>query len=258
MSIASLIKRMREVGAPMEAIELAVSAVEEVEARFAAAEEARKASQRQRTAKHRAFSRDRNVTVTSQQRDPAPKDNNQTPTPENSPSDPKGSSAPKGAKPPRKARKSPNVPLPADWQPGAESEATRIELGRSREWMLETAAQMRCWAEGGDHHRAKWDQVHCGWMRREAQREPQQTQRARNGPQPRPVTAQQRSLDLARQAHLELTGDPDDPGPFTDDATARFADGGYSNGHARPGFHEQAGGQFRLAPPRPSGPPRPH
>lgn len=74
----------------------------------------------------------------------------------------------------------------------------------------------------------------------------------------RPLSAQQRSFELARQANLSLMGDPDDPGPFADDATARPADGGYQNGHARPGFHEPAGGGFRLAPPRPAGPPRPH
>lgn len=80
----------------------------------------------------------------------------------------------------------------------------------------------------------------------------------RSGSTARPVSSQQRALDLAKQAHLELMDDPDDPGPFAPDASARPADGGYSNGHAGSSFHEPAGGQFRLAPPRPAGPSRPH
>ena len=64
MSIAVLMQQLRDAGAPMEAIVIAVAAVEAAEAKFAAAEEARKASQRERTAKSRAKSRDCNVTVT--------------------------------------------------------------------------------------------------------------------------------------------------------------------------------------------------
>lgn len=104
MSIAVLIKQLRDAGAPMEAIEIAVSAVEAERAKFEAAEatrlaaeEARKSNQRERTAKSRAKSRDGNVTVTAPPRDPSPKDNNQTPTQPIPPVDPDGSTAPKGA-----------------------------------------------------------------------------------------------------------------------------------------------------------------
>lgn len=104
MSIAALIKQLRDAGAPMEAIEIAVSAVEAERARFEtaeatrlAAEEARKANQRERTAKSRAKSRDGNVTVTTPSRDPSPKEYNQTPTLPIPPVDPGGSTAPKGA-----------------------------------------------------------------------------------------------------------------------------------------------------------------
>jgi hypothetical protein len=97
VSIAVLIRQLRDAGAPLEAIEIAVAAVEAAEARFAAAEDARKASQRERTAKSRAKSRDGNVTVTPQPRDPSPKDNNLTPTQPIPPVDPDGSTAPKGA-----------------------------------------------------------------------------------------------------------------------------------------------------------------
>ncbi|WP_288588714.1 hypothetical protein [uncultured Methylobacterium sp.] len=109
MSIAVLIKQLRDAGAPMEAIEIAVAAVEAERSRFEAADaarraadEARKADQRARTAKSRAktnaaSSRDGNVTVTPPSRDPSPKDNNQTPTQLIPPVDPDGSTAPKGA-----------------------------------------------------------------------------------------------------------------------------------------------------------------
>lgn len=74
----------------------------------------------------------------------------------------------------------------------------------------------------------------------------------------RQPSAQQRAMEIARQANLDLLGDPDDPGPFHDDAAARPADGRYANGHNRSGFHEPAGGRLRLAPPFPAGPPRTH
>lgn len=172
MSIAVLIKQLRDAGAPMEAIEIAVSAVEAERAKFEAAEatrlaaeEVRKANQRERTAKSRAKSRDGNVTVTAQPRDPSPNEINLTPTHEGSPSDPKGSSAPKGARKPR------NRALPADWQPGEKSEAACEELGRSAAWMRSTAIDMRTWAESKGEVRADWDATHVGWMRREAKRE---------------------------------------------------------------------------------------
>lgn len=176
MSIALLMQQLRDAGAPMEAIMIAVAAVEAVEAKHRDAEEARKADQRERTARCRAKSRDGNVTVTSQQRDPAPKDNNQTPTQPISPTDPDGSVAPKGA---RTARKPRNRALPVDWQPGERSERVRDELGRSVEWMHRTAAAMRTWAESKGELRADWDATHDGWMRREASREGDQ-------PPPRP------------------------------------------------------------------------
>ncbi len=208
MSIAVLMQQLRDAGAPMEAIVIAVAAVEAAEAKFAAAEEARKASQRERTAKSRAKSRDCNVTVTSQPRDPAPKENNQTPTHSDSPSDPIGSSAPKGA---RKLR---NRALPTDWQPGEKSDVARRELGRSVAWMHSTATDMRTWAESKGEVRADWDATHVGWMRREAKREgsigpPPIGNGPRGHPAPRPSSRDAWASD-AIQSHFDLTGRSDE------------------------------------------------
>lgn len=204
MSIALLMQQLRDAGAPMEAILIAVAAVEAVEAKHRDAEEVRKADQRERTARCRARSRDRNVTVTSQQRDPAPKDNNQTPTQPISPTDPDGSVAPKGA---RTARKPRNRALPADWHPGERSERVRGELGRSVEWMHRTAAAMRTWAESKGELRADWDATHDGWMRREAGREGDQ-------PPPRPSARASPSRPRSSNGFYDLIRDdlagPDD------------------------------------------------
>lgn len=154
-------------------LRLAPEALEEVLAIIAdiqSVDEDRKAKQRERTAKHRSMQRDRNVTVTAQQRDPSPKDINQTPNHVSSPTDPDGSVAPKGA---RTARKPRNRALPVDWQPGERSERVRVELGRNVEWMHRTAAAMRTWAESKGELRADWDATHDGWMRRDAERERQ-------------------------------------------------------------------------------------
>lgn len=240
MSIASLIKRMRELGAPMEAIELAVAAVEEVEAKFVAAEEARKAGQRERTAKHRAASRDRNVTVTSQQRDPSPKDNNQTPTHEISPSDPEGSSAPQGAP---KARKPRNRALPTDWCPGERSDRVRAELGRSPAWMNQTAVEMRVWAESKGECRTDWDATHEGWMRREAKREGERPP-PRSGP-----PGGQASQHVALSRLADRMRIPDEP----DRNASRFADHGPVIDHAGDGpedrdLFEPSGGYAGQSP----------
>ena len=177
MSASSLIARLAAEGISPDLLgEVATALVE--------AEAARKAIEGRRTADRERQARRRESHVTSRdvtgqhvtKRDPAPKDNNQTPTQNISPTDPDGSVAPKGA---RTARKPRNRALPVDWQPGERSERVRDELGRSVEWMHRTAAAMRTWAESKGELRADWDATHDGWMRREASREGDQ-------PPPRP------------------------------------------------------------------------
>lgn len=170
---------MRAAGLTAEQIVAVVKADMVAEqAKQAAAEAERRAVEEERKAKVRASNRERqarwrernannahNGVTTCDERYPSPKENNQTPTQNISPSDPVGSSAPKGARRPRKHA------LPADWQPGAKSDAARRELGRSVEWMHGTVIDMRSWAEGKGEIRADWDATHVGWMRREAKRE---------------------------------------------------------------------------------------
>lgn len=241
----------------------AIAAAAKAEADEKARQEAIAAAKRAANAERQRRFRDKNnagnaLCAVTQRDEALPPQSSPTPpktTPQEiSPSDPIGSSAPQGARQPRKPR---NRPLPDDWQPGPMSDAARLKLERSTGWMLDTAEEMRSWAKGGGHVRTDWDEVHCNWMRREAKRETQLPQ-ARNGPPSRPASAQERAMQFAKQANLELMGDPDDPGPFADDATARPADGGYQNGHAHPGFYEPAGRGLGLAPPRLAGPPRPH
>lgn len=192
MSIAVLIKQLRDAGAPMEAIEIAVSAVEAERLRFetaeaarAAAEEARKADQRQRTARSRAktaaLSRDSNVTVTTKSRDPSPNEINLTPTHENSPSDPNGSSAPKGAdqaegqapdapsavasaKRPRKVRKH---LCPAGFAP-KDRHYTAVETrGYSREFADREAIRMHRWSNSAGRpscFKSDWDLTFDNWL----------------------------------------------------------------------------------------------
>ncbi|MGX7706335.1 hypothetical protein [Methylobacterium sp. Gmos1] len=192
------------------------------QAKRTAAEDDRKARARESNRERQARFRERrnannadNAVTRRDERDPSPKDNNQTPTHEISPSDPKGSSAPKGARKPR------NRALPTDWQPGEKSDAVRLELGRSVRWMHDTAAAMRNWAEGRGEVRADWDAVHSGWMRREAKREGDQPGGfARAGP------AKPKSgngfFDLL---HEEL-GAPDDRYADQDHRHLRLAAGG--------------------------------
>lgn len=118
------------------------------------------------------------------------------------------------------------------------------------------------WRRFRDHHLkedstfADWHAAWRNWL--DSPIRARERRHSRSFSSARPPSAQQLSFERARQANLELMGDPDDPGPFADDATARPADGGYQNGRARPGFHEPARGGFGLAPPRLAGPPRPH
>ena len=54
MRIAELMRRMREAGAPLEAVVIAVEAIEAVEAKYRAAEEERLSKIRERTRRYRA------------------------------------------------------------------------------------------------------------------------------------------------------------------------------------------------------------
>lgn len=186
---------------------------------------------------------------------PPPKIYNSTPHPEDFPVEPVGST-------PRRGSRRPKSDLcPDDFQPNDAHFAKAAERGQDRAFVIATRDRMHRWSHANASRpiarKSDWGMAFHSFLDRALDEAP--SPHARHGPPAaRPASAQQRAFDLARQADRALTGDPDDPGPFPDDAPARPADGGYSNGHARSGFHEPAGGQFRLAPPRPPGPPRPH
>ena len=65
-------------------------------------------------------------------------------------------------------------------------------------------------------------------------------------------------LTAAADANRDLVEAVDDEFPFHGDAGPLFGSGGYANGHARPTPQQSFGGDRRLPPPRPAGPPRPH
>lgn len=210
------------------------------QAALAAADEARKekarAGNRDRQLRWRNRNNANNAVMVRDERDPSPKDNNQTPNHENYPTDPNGSVAPRGCKTTRKAR---NRALPADWQPGPKSEACRVDLNRPTAWMHRTGIDMRTWAESKGEVRADWDATHVGWMRREAQRESERPA-VRAGPSGRPektsaVTAFADRLEARRARHQHQEPNPDH-GPFID----HESDGGSDRE-----VHEPVGGQAR-------------
>jgi hypothetical protein len=243
MSIAVLMQQLRDAGAPMEAIMIAVAAVEAVEAKHAAAEEARKANQRERTAKHRAMKRDCNVTITTQQRDPSPKDNNQTPTQPIPPSDPIGSEAPKGARRPK------SILCPDDFQPNESHFAKAAGQGRDRAFVIATRDRMHRWSHANAGRpvarKSDWNLAFHSFLDRalaEAPVNPPPKPGARASPTAGRSSPGSRLLDRmeARRAeHSDQDQQQRDFGPVLD----HEADGGPDRQ-----IYEQAGGQARRFP----------
>lgn len=86
--------------------------------------------------------------------------------------------------------------------------------------------------------------------------QPAPSQQARASPQGK--SAQERALDRARQAHIELTEGRHDEDPSDAVGIRHLGASRPANGHAGAGLHEPLGGRLGLAPPRPVFPPRAH
>lgn len=168
MSIASLIRSMTEAGAPLEAIALAVEAIEARDAEIAR----RREQDRDRKRKQRERSRDSHGTVTGQSADShdnAPLSPPNPPTPPNTPpiippDEKKARASSRGSR------------LPRDWQPSAD-EATEAErLGIPSHLVPTIADRFRdYWTAkaGADACKTDWTATWRNWCRREAERMPQ-------------------------------------------------------------------------------------
>ena len=179
MSIAALIRRMSELGAPAEAIALAVEAIEAEQAKDAA----RRAKRAEQKARERATKSDKVATVARQScgegatvadTDLAP------PTPRKEitlvpPSGPTGPQTPRGSR-------SSGRRLPDDWSPKPEAFEYAAERTLTAEETRQCAAEMREWAHANANRpvarKADWDLTFLGFVRRFAEK------KARAGPRP--------------------------------------------------------------------------
>lgn len=178
MSIAALIRRMAELGAPAEAIALAVEAIEaeqtkdaERRARRAEQKAGERASKREHVARQ---SHDNAATVAAVSHDPSPPlvPPAFPPAPPNHPpyNPPTPISpviltddTPKGGKGHR---------LPADWMPKPEATEYGAARGLTAAQVADEAEAMRDWAlsnaNRGVARKADWDRTFLGWLRRAA------------------------------------------------------------------------------------------
>lgn len=201
MSIADLMQQMSDAGAPMEAILLAVRALEAKDADI----EQRKANARDR--KRRQRERDRDVTVTRQSRD---RDGTVTPAKEippnphkkiSPPIEPDGSIAPRG-------RKNAAHRIPADWTPVPIDDLPARARELARQWPegayeAEAEAHRDFWlSEGGARARkVDWPKA---WQNRIVQVTASVLRAAKAGvryapPKPKPANTDW----LARARHAE-------------------------------------------------------
>lgn len=112
MSIATLMQQMSDAGAPMEAILIAVRAIEEVQSQV----EARRAGERERKRRQRAAKSDEDGTVTGQSRDIAGTVTDVTPSP-SFPPNPPNTPTPVGnnTRTRKGARLEANFTVPDEW-----------------------------------------------------------------------------------------------------------------------------------------------
>ncbi|WP_238230925.1 DUF1376 domain-containing protein [Methylobacterium thuringiense] len=164
-----------------------------------------------------------------------------------------------GGKPLRAASRKgskPRTTISEDTQPSDRQLADAESAG------LDGAEIRAQWQRFRDYHLkldsafADWPAAWRTWLNSPIrERERQQARASPGGP---PQSPQQRALDRARQAHLELSEDRHDQDPSEADAEGHFGASRPQNGHARSDLHEPPGGRLRLAPPRLGFPPRPH
>ena len=266
MSTASqLIARLAAEGiAPDLLGEVATALVQAEAAQKAAADanaaiEQRRASDRERQAKRRSHVTSREVTghpVTS--RDPSPKIYNSTPNQPLTPSDPNGSEAPKGA------RRQKSILCPDDFEPSDSHFAKAEAAGRDRGFVFATRDRMHAWSHSNAGRpiarKSDWALAFHNFLDRALAEAPRSAMgpSARASPNGHSASPQQRALDRARQAHLDLMEDRHGKDPFEADAEGHLGAGRSANGHHHQDVHEPVGGGLRLAPPRPAFPPRTH
>lgn len=224
MSIALLVRSLAAAGATPEVIAIAVAAMEEERAKEAAADETRRASQRDRTRRSREKAKGRNVTVTlptvtvtSLSRDPSPLNDPQPllPTVEDNLNTPPKEKDPTGPKRKGPIRKLPTA-LPDDWQPSEPVVSRLREKGIRAADRQAALDEMRCWAHGKDERRADWNATFEGWAIRNAQRSTGNHSVnghfARSPPAERPRTVH----DVARELEARFAG-TDGEGDYYDE-----------------------------------------
>lgn len=101
-----------------------------------------------------------------------------------------------------RARRSPSVTLPDNWQPNGGHFEAAERLGRTRDRVLSKADDMRIWAKANDVRKVDWDATFHGFLRRDAS-----NGNGHGPPRERPMTAIELELanDYAKQngAHHE-------------------------------------------------------
>lgn len=162
MSIAEMIRRMSEAGAPPEAIAIAVEAIEYVQANDV--------ERRAKQAERKRRSRDKGVTVTGQSQDSHGTNGSYLEVREEETSPIREEAKEVRKKVSKKEPRKTKHRLPSDWEPSESLLAYGREQGLSAAQVSKTVENLRIWAKSTGETKADWDATLQGFFRRDAEK----------------------------------------------------------------------------------------